>query len=77
MKTIYNCSFEMWKEFQPGGHLDAEPTGVQGIWKVTEHVSGDYGFVFVDETENFYPHIYKTVDEALEGRAYYGRTELG
>lgn len=76
MKTQYECSFALWKECQPGGRAEAEPTETDGIWKVTEKVSGDFGFVFCDETENFYPKIFKTVDAAVEGRAYYGRTEL-
>lgn len=77
MKTDYKCSFELWKEFQEGGHLDAHPTTTQGIWKITERVSGDFGYVFCDETENFYPYVFKTVEDAVEGRDYYCRTELG
>lgn len=77
MRTNYECSFELWKDCQPDGRVEAEPTATSGIWKVTEKVSGDFGFVFCDETENFYPKIFKTVDAAVEGRAYYARTELG
>lgn len=76
MKTQYECSFELWKEFQEGGHLDSHPTTTPGIWTVIEKVSGDFGYVFVDETENFYPKIFKTVDAAVEGRSYYCLTEL-
>lgn len=77
MKNQYECSFELWKDCQPDGRVEAEPTDTKGIWKVTEKVSGDFGYVFCDETENFYPKIFKTVDAAVEGRAYYIRTELG
>lgn len=76
MKTQYECSFELWKDCQPEGQVEAEPTDSKGIWKVTEKSSGDFGYVFVDETENFYPKVFKTVDAAVEGRSYYCLTEL-
>lgn len=76
MKTNYECSFELWKDCQPDGRVEAEPTDTKGIWKVTEKVSGDFGFVFCDETENFYPKIFKTVDDAVNGMQNYCLSEL-
>lgn len=77
MKIEYDCSFDIWKESQPGGRLNVKPTETEGIWEVTERVSGDFGYVFVDETENFYPKIYRTVIEAIKGRSDYNLRELG
>ena len=72
MKLSYECTFEMWKEFLPEGSLDAEPVPTcKGIWLVTDRNTQETGFVFCDETENFYPEIYKTVTGALIARDAY------
>lgn len=77
MKTDYKSGYELWLELQPDGKLDSAPTSVKGIWKVTDKVSGDFGYVFVDETECFYPQIYRTVIQTLKARSDYILHELG
>lgn len=77
MKTDYSSSYALWLELQDDGKLTAEPDSCcKSIWKITEKISGDFGYVFVDETECFYPKIFKTVDEAVSGMKRYIEQEL-
>lgn len=70
----YNDSFRLWQDIQDG-KLNASFVD-DGIWSIVETDTGDKGFVFSDESEMFYPHIYETFDSAVKGRSHYCKTML-
>lgn len=77
MQREYESSFDIWKECQPDGRLVAEPTIAPGIWMMFEKESEEFGYVFCDETENFFPRIYPSIEDAIKGREDYCQHELG
>ncbi len=42
-----------------------------------EKESEEFGYVFCDETENFFPRIYPSIEDAIKGRKDYCEHELG
>lgn len=71
----YTDSFALWLDLQ-NGTLDAQWI-TEEIWEITEISTCEKGYVFSDETQNFLPTIYQTVDDARKGCQEYCEKVLG
>ncbi|QFP93885.1 hypothetical protein [Pectobacterium phage Wc4-1] len=73
MQRSYESSYDLWLKFQDGTY-NAVKSVHQNIWIITEKATGEQGWIFSDETENFYPEIFTTSDEAFEAMQKYMET---
>lgn len=67
----YDDAFELHKDLCMDKLL-AEPVSGR-IWIVCDKETNEKGFVFVDETEMFNPHIFKTIEECVKGFEEYNK----